>query len=70
MLDRPPSQRAGPLHGCKLRIEVALGIINFFKIGVVRNCLDSFLQGDYLIITGHYDNGTELKALGKMHGAD
>ena len=50
--------------------QVAFRVVDFFQIRVVGHRLDPFLQGNDLIITGHHDNGTELQAFGKMHGAE
>src|SRR3989339_1091651 len=50
--------------------QMPLRVIGLFQISIVGCCLNPFLQGDYLIIAGHHDNGTELQAFGKMHRAD
>ena len=49
---------------------MALCVIDFFQIRVIRNRFNPFLQGNDLIITGHHDDCSELQALGEMHGAN
>ena len=49
---------------------MALGVIDFLQIRVVRDRFDAFLQGNNLIVTRHYGNRPEFETLGKVHGAD
>gem|GEM_PF-2380748 len=49
--------------------QVAFRVVNFFKICAVSDSLNSFLQGDNLIIAGHYNNSTEFQTLREMHSA-
>jgi hypothetical protein len=50
--------------------QVTLGVIDFLQIGVVADRLDALLQGNYLVVTGHYGYGPELQAFREMHRAD
>ena len=50
--------------------QVALGVIDFLQIGVVADGLDALLQGNDLVVAGHYCHGAELKTFGEVHGAD
>src|SRR5713101_5763358 len=49
---------------------MALGVVDFLEIRVVRDRFDAFLRGNNLIVTRHYGNRPEFETLGKMHGAD
>ena len=40
--------------------KVALGVVDLFEISVICNRFYPFLQWNDLIVTGHYDNGSEL----------
>lgn len=50
--------------------QVTLGVVDLFQIGVVGHRLDPCLQWNDFVIAGHHNHGSELQALGKMHGAD
>lgn len=43
--------------------QVPFRVINFLKIGVITDGLDTFLQGDDLVIAGHDYHGTEFQTL-------
>ena len=45
-------------------------VVDLFKVGIVGDCFDPFLQRNHLIVTGHHDDGPELQALGKVHGTE
>lgn len=49
---------------------MALGVIDFLQVGIVADRLDSFLQGNDFIVTGHDSHGAKLQTFGKMHGAN
>jgi len=49
--------------------QVALGVINLFKIGVVRRGLDPFLRWNYFIVASHNHDGPKLQTLRQMHSA-
>lgn len=40
--------------------EVALGVVNFLQVRIVGNSLNTLLQRDNLVITGHNDYRPEL----------
>jgi len=40
--------------------QVALGVVNFFEIGIVGRGLDSLLQGNDFVVAGHDDDGSEF----------
>ena len=40
------------------------------QIAIIRDRLDSFLQRNNLIITGHHDYGSEFEPFGQVHGTD
>lgn len=42
--------------------EVALGVADFLQIGTIADGFDAFLQGDDLVVAGHYNHGTKLRA--------
>jgi hypothetical protein len=50
--------------------EVALGVIDLLQVGIVSDRFDALLQGDDLVVAGHYRHGAELQSLGQVHGAD
>jgi hypothetical protein len=37
--------------------QVAFGVINLFKVRVIRHCFYAGLQGYHFIIAGHHGNG-------------
>src|SRR6266446_7331490 len=50
--------------------QMALGVIDFLQVCVVPDRLDALLQGNDLVVAGHHHDGTELQALGEVHGTD
>jgi hypothetical protein len=49
---------------------MAFRVINLLKIGVVRDALDSGLERDDFVITGHDRHSPKFETLCQMHGAD
>src|SRR6266568_3001775 len=49
-----PSTSAGDIE------QVTLGVVDFLQIGVVTDRLDTLLQGDDFVVTGHHGHGPEL----------
>src|SRR5260370_14891684 len=50
--------------------QLALSVIHFLQISVVADGLDALLQGNDLVVAGHYDHGAELATLGNVHAAN
>src|ERR1017187_152308 len=44
-------------------------VVDLIEVVVVDG-FDPFLQRNDVIVTRHYDDGSEFQALGEMHGAD
>ena len=53
-------QQVVPRAGAGDVKKVALGVVDLFEISVICNRFYPFLQWNDLIVTGHYDNGSEL----------
>ena len=70
MLVQLPSRADDPAPECRRRKEVPFGGIDLFEIRVVADRLNSFLERNHLVVTGHHNYRTELQALRQMHKAD
>ncbi len=59
-----PGARAGDVK------QVALGVIDLLKVGIVGDALDPLLKGNDFILASHDDDGSEFQSLGEVHRAD
>src|SRR3984893_14395613 len=50
--------------------QVPLGVVDLLQIGIVADCLDALLQGNYFVVAGHHDPGPKFQPFGEVHGAD
>ena len=50
--------------------QVPFRVVDLFQIRVVGDGFDPFLQGNDLIVTGHYRDSAKLQPFREMHGAD
>src|SRR6266516_2678277 len=50
--------------------EVAFGVIDLLQVRVVAYRLNSFLQGNDLVVAGHHGHSSEFQSFGKMHRTD
>ena len=50
--------------------QVPLSVVDILKLGLVGYGFKSFLQGQYVIVTGHDRDSAELQAFRQVHRAD
>ena len=49
---------------------MAFGVVDLFQVGVVRDCLDTLLLGDYFVIACHHGHRAILEPFAEVHGCD
>jgi hypothetical protein len=50
--------------------QVTLGIVDLLQISIITDCLNSLLQGNDLVVTGHHHHGAEFQSFGEVHSAN